>query len=210
MNSALQIVGALMRGAWWWVDRWRKSTAYTDMTLAEQGAYRNLLDELWLREGAIPNNERTLARACGDPLEWPSVREVVLSRFKLTAEGWVNDTQREVMAEAARRRELQRAKGKKRAEGAKRGPGGRFSSPAAPAEPPAGAPAGAPAERPPAHQPPSPSPSQEEEGAACPAPSRAAPSSDNPPSSSSDAKGTEWAERLRRQAAERQQEGESK
>ena len=24
-----------MRAAWWWIDRWRKSTAYTDMTAEE-------------------------------------------------------------------------------------------------------------------------------------------------------------------------------
>ena len=43
-----------MRAAWWWIDRWRKSTAYTDMTAEEQGVYRNLLDELWLRDGVLP------------------------------------------------------------------------------------------------------------------------------------------------------------
>jgi hypothetical protein len=42
-----------MRAAWWWVDRWRKSTAYTDMTAEQQGVYRNLLDELWLRGGVL-------------------------------------------------------------------------------------------------------------------------------------------------------------
>lgn len=92
-----------MRAVWWWVDRWRKSTAFTDLTLAEQGAYRNLLDELWIRDGCIPNDERTLARASGDPVEWPAVRDKVLKNFRLTEEGWRNDTHDEIMAESQRR-----------------------------------------------------------------------------------------------------------
>lgn len=116
--------GRLMRAAWWWIDRWRKSTAYTDMTLAEQGAYRNLLDELWLRDGLIPNDERILAKVCGDALSWPAVREKVLARFRLTPEGWRNDTHDEVSAWP----KAQAEKGRKRAEGAAR-EGGRFTSP---------------------------------------------------------------------------------
>lgn len=92
-----------MRAAWWWIDRWRKSTAYTDMTLAEQGAYRNLLDELWLRDGVLPDNERTLARACGDPLAWSDVRDAVLAKFTKTPEGWRNDTHDAVMKESKRK-----------------------------------------------------------------------------------------------------------
>lgn len=92
-----------MHAATWWIDRWRKSTAYTDMTLAEQGAYRNLLDELWLREGALPDDDRILGRISGDPVEWPRVREKVLSRFRKTPEGWVNDTQAEVLLVARNR-----------------------------------------------------------------------------------------------------------
>ena len=87
-----------MHAAWFWIDRWRKSTAYTDMTLAEMGAYRNLLDELWLRDGLLPLNERSLARAAGSEAEWPAVREAVLSHFMKTPEGWRNLTHDEVMA----------------------------------------------------------------------------------------------------------------
>jgi uncharacterized protein YdaU (DUF1376 family) len=92
-----------MHAATWWIDRWRKSTAYTDMTLAEQGAYRNLLDELWLREGPLPDDDRILGRISGDPVEWPRVREKVLSRFRKTPAGWVNDTQAEVLLVARNR-----------------------------------------------------------------------------------------------------------
>lgn len=102
-----------MRAAWWWIDRWRKSPSYTDMTLAEQGAYRNLLDELWIREGGIPNDERILARACGDAIEWPNVRKRVLAQFYLKDGFWYNHTHDEVMGKAKNFRDSQAEKGKK-------------------------------------------------------------------------------------------------
>lgn len=88
-----------MLAAWWWIDRWRKSTAYTDMTLEQQGAYRNLIDELWLREGVLPDDERVLARASGDPVAWPSMRDVVMSRFYRAIDGWRNETHDEVFSQ---------------------------------------------------------------------------------------------------------------
>ncbi len=115
-----------MRASWWWIDRWRKSTAYTDMELEEQGAYRNLLDELWLRDGVLPNNEKALAKICGDATRWPKVRDAVMARFYLTDKGWRNETHDEVMANTLVHMESQRAKGKKRVAQAIRGTNGRF------------------------------------------------------------------------------------
>lgn len=87
---------------WWWIDRWRKSTAYTDMTLEEQGAYRNLLDEACLRGGPLPNEDRVLAKACGDPRRWAKVRGPVLLHFVLEADGcWHNATLEDVIARSA-------------------------------------------------------------------------------------------------------------
>jgi uncharacterized protein YdaU (DUF1376 family) len=88
---------------WWWIDRWRKSTAYTDLTLEEQGAYRNLLDEANLRGGAIPNVERILAKACGDATRWSAVRPAVMAHFSLEADGWHNETLDAVLKESMRR-----------------------------------------------------------------------------------------------------------
>jgi uncharacterized protein YdaU (DUF1376 family) len=141
---------------WWWIDRWRKSTAYMDMTLAEQGAYRNLLDEAHLRGGPLPLDERILAKACGDALAWPEVRIAVLARFERDADGWHNLTLESVLHESKRRAELQAEKGRIRAASAARD-SGRFagSSPAEPAELPASR---QPHQQPPP-QPPSPSPS---------------------------------------------------
>lgn len=97
-----------MRAAWWWIDRWRKSTAYTDMTLAEQGAYRNLLDELWTRDGLLPNDERILGRASGDPVEWPAVRDKVMAHFILSDGGWRNETHDQIAKESRYRADKQK------------------------------------------------------------------------------------------------------
>jgi uncharacterized protein YdaU (DUF1376 family) len=85
------------RALYWWIDRWRKSTAYTDMTLAEQGAYRNLLDEATLRGGALPDDDRVLAKACGDAMEWPAIRHTVMRRFFKLDDGWHNETLDQVL-----------------------------------------------------------------------------------------------------------------
>ena len=96
------------RALYWWIDRWRKSTAYTDMTLAEQGAYRNLLDEATLRGGALPLDERALAKACGDATAWPKVRKVVMKRFHRKRDGWHNETLDRVLDATATRSARQR------------------------------------------------------------------------------------------------------
>lgn len=100
-----------LTGLWWWIDRWRKSTAYTDMTLEEQGAYRNLLDEAALRGGPIPDDERILAKACGDARIWRRVRPAVLKRFHKTPEGWHNPTLDEVLAKTRNLHEARRLAG---------------------------------------------------------------------------------------------------
>src|SRR5579862_1048718 len=97
-----------MNALWWWIDRWQKSTAFKDMTLEQQGAYRNLLDEATLRNGALPNDERILAKACGDASAWRRVRGAVMGRFHLTSEGWRNETLDEVLTESKRRSDKQR------------------------------------------------------------------------------------------------------
>ena len=87
-------------GMVWWIDRWRKSTAWTGMTLEEQGAYRNLLDEAWLRGGAIPNDPRVLAQASGDPKRWAKVRAKVLAKFYVIQNEYRHETIDDLMARA--------------------------------------------------------------------------------------------------------------
>ena len=96
-----------MRAAWWWIDRWRKSTAYTDMSAEAQGVYRNLLDELWLRDGAIPLDERVLRKVGGDWEAWPRVRETVMARFIRTEAGWRNETHDAIMGDSMARAKQQ-------------------------------------------------------------------------------------------------------
>jgi len=110
-----------LRALWWWIDRWRKSTAYTDMTLEEQGAYRNLLDEVVLRGGPLPNDEHILAKACGDPRRWKKVRAKVLHHFELTDNQWRNATLDEVMARSEELRQ-------ERAEAGRRGASARWQT----------------------------------------------------------------------------------
>src|SRR5881394_2046153 len=98
-----------LHGMYWWVDRWRKSSAYMQMTLEEQGAYRNLLDEAWLRGGVLPLEETLLARASGDAQRWKAVRRVVLKRFIKRADGYHNETLDETLHQAVRRATNQRA-----------------------------------------------------------------------------------------------------
>lgn len=98
-----------LTGLIWWIDRWRKSSAFMQMTLEEQGAYRNLLDEAFLRGGVLPDSERVLARACGDATAWPHLRERLLRWFHKTTEGWRNDTLDEVIHESRRRAKNMRA-----------------------------------------------------------------------------------------------------
>lgn len=94
---------------WWWVDRWRRSSAYMHMTLEEQGAYRNLLDEAALRGGPLPNDARILAKASGDALRWRYVRKAVLKHFQIGVDGALhNATLDSVLAESARRAEAQK------------------------------------------------------------------------------------------------------
>jgi len=99
-----------MRAAWWWLDRWRKSSAYRDLTPEQKGMYRDLLDEVWLREGGvIPDDDRVLGLIVGDPERWKVLRETILSRFRRVKGGWTNDTAQEVMGQAKRRRDNQKA-----------------------------------------------------------------------------------------------------
>jgi len=60
------------------------------MTLAQQGAYRNLLDHSWLcdPQGYLPDNDDELSGMSGAKEEWPAMRETVMRMFKKSAKGW--------------------------------------------------------------------------------------------------------------------------
>jgi len=98
-----------LRGMYWWIDRWRQSSAFMELTVEEQGAYRNLLDEAWLRGGGIPNDPRLLAKASGDPVRWRVLKKNVLKFFKNDRGTLRNRTLTEVIDQSQRRAEKQRA-----------------------------------------------------------------------------------------------------
>jgi len=93
----------------WWIDRWRKSSAFLEMDLAQQGAFRNLLDVAWSRDGLLPDDDAILAKACGDATRWPELKPVLLARFHRVPDGWRNETLDEVLHEAHRRADKQAA-----------------------------------------------------------------------------------------------------
>lgn len=98
---------AKFHALYWWIDRWRKSSAYSEMNNEEQGAYRNLLDEATLRGGSLPLSERVLAKASGDAVRWPKVRRTVLRWFKKTKDGYRNETLDHVLRSTKLRMEKQ-------------------------------------------------------------------------------------------------------
>ena len=104
-----------MRAAWWWIDRWRKSTAYIEMTAEEQGLYRNLLDAVWLfDDGIIPDNQRCLVVASGgDPEAWARSGEKVLRWMQRKGRGWTNTTALGVKTETQRIHKVKSAAGSK-------------------------------------------------------------------------------------------------
>lgn len=62
------------------------------MALAQQGAYRNLLDHSWLAnpQGYLPDDDTQLAGMSGAKETWPEMRETVMAMFKKSAKGWSN------------------------------------------------------------------------------------------------------------------------
>jgi len=98
-----------MRGALWWIDRWRQSRAFADMSAEEQGLYRNLCDELWIRpDHVIPDEPRILAKASGDHEAWARSGEKVLRWMRRGGGGWTNNTALEVIDQSQKRAERQK------------------------------------------------------------------------------------------------------
>jgi hypothetical protein len=83
----------------WSIAVWRQHPAYIELMPREQGMTRNLLDEAVLRGGVLPDDERLLSRACGDPIEWPDARERVLRWWTKTNQGWTHPISDRAIAE---------------------------------------------------------------------------------------------------------------
>ena len=74
------------------------------------------MDELWLRDGVLPDDERILARVCGDATAWPRVRVAVMAHFEAVPGGWGHPTQLTVMKQARYLHGVRGAAGKAGAE----------------------------------------------------------------------------------------------
>lgn len=71
----------------WYISDWTESETRIELTLAERGLYRELIDRCY-KEGSIPDDERKLIALCAcDPRDfkraWPNVRR----KFKPTEDG---------------------------------------------------------------------------------------------------------------------------
>lgn len=66
----------------WYINDFRRDTLH--LSLAEDGAYRRLIDEYMSLRAPLPDDDRTLARIVGADLsEWLSVSEKVRSFFRV-------------------------------------------------------------------------------------------------------------------------------
>jgi uncharacterized protein YdaU (DUF1376 family) len=66
--------------------------------------YRDLLDEVWLREDhVVPDDDRIIGLIVGDPVRWKALRQTILSRFRKVAGGWTNDTALQVIHQSEKR-----------------------------------------------------------------------------------------------------------
>ena len=78
------------------------------MTAEQQGLYRNLLDEIWLRpNNIIPDDPRILAKISGDGEAWARSGPTVLKWMVQVDGGWTNKTALGVIAMATHRAERQ-------------------------------------------------------------------------------------------------------
>ena len=92
------------------IDKWRRSTAYIDMTAEEQGLYRNLLDEVWLRPShVIPDDAFILEKASGDHRAWARSGDKVMRWMTRAPGGWTHETALKIIQDAERRQRNQKA-----------------------------------------------------------------------------------------------------
>ncbi len=114
----------------WHVTRWRNSPRVLQMSLAAQGAYRNLLDAAWQQGGRLPNVPGLLWKyaLAQSPEEFAAVSAPVLAMFTVSECGnWLsNET---LMEECADRDTYADELSRKRSEAGKKGNRTRWALP---------------------------------------------------------------------------------
>jgi uncharacterized protein YdaU (DUF1376 family) len=113
----------------WHVTRWRNSPRVLQMSLAAQGAYRNLLDAAWQQGGRLPNLPAVLWKyaLAQSPEEFAAVAASVLAMFTVSECGnWLsNET---LMEECADRKTFADELSRKRSDAGKKGSAARWSA----------------------------------------------------------------------------------
>jgi uncharacterized protein YdaU (DUF1376 family) len=113
----------------WHVTRWRNSPRVLQMSLAAQGAYRNLLDAAWQQGGRLPNLPAVLWKyaLAQSREEFAAVSASVLAMFTVSECGnWLsNET---LMEECADRTTFADELSRKRSEAGKKGSAARWAS----------------------------------------------------------------------------------
>jgi uncharacterized protein YdaU (DUF1376 family) len=93
---------------WFWVDRWTGSSAFL-LDLEPRGLYREMLSQAWRRGAELPNDPKSIRKACACTQEewdrcWP-----LIERYWTTSEDdktIFNKTQKEVYAQALQKHML--------------------------------------------------------------------------------------------------------
>lgn len=90
---------------WFWIDRWMGSSAFL-LPMEARGVYREMLTQAWRRGARLPNDHEAIRRAIGATLrEWTRSWSLI-ERFWIVEDGYlVNETQRDVYADAQGRTE---------------------------------------------------------------------------------------------------------
>jgi uncharacterized protein YdaU (DUF1376 family) len=116
----------------WHVTRWRNSPHVLQMSLAAQGAYRNLLDAAWQQGCRLPNIPGLLWKyaLAQSPEEFAALAPEVLPMFTVSDDGqWL--TNETLTEECAGRVEFAEELSRKRSEAGRKGNAARWGSTAA-------------------------------------------------------------------------------
>lgn len=99
-----------------YVEDWLSSTAVAGFTLAQQGAYLRLLARQWQSPtGALPNDERELARISGLGPRWKTAGKPIIAKcFKVVPQGIQNLKLQAIRNEVLQRSEKARKSAEKR------------------------------------------------------------------------------------------------
>lgn len=71
----------------WYPADYMRDTRH--LTTEQHGAYRLLIDECWMREGLLPDDDRLLAKLAGlSSAKWSKTKPEVMAFFVWTPDGW--------------------------------------------------------------------------------------------------------------------------